>query len=149
MTSKADVEGFVGRPKLALIGLSRGGAKFSNSTRGELEAKGYTVYGVNPAGGEVGGKPLYTSLAELPEKVEAALVMVRPEHASAAARDCVANGIRWVWFQQGSQSEEAVRICREAGLNVVAGECILMYAGNSGFHNFHRFFKELFGGKLR
>jgi predicted CoA-binding protein len=63
-------------------------------------------------------------------------------------KDCAAQGIQRVWLQQGAQSDEALRLCAEHGIHVVSGECILMYAGKGGFHNFHRFFREAFGKRL-
>jgi uncharacterized protein len=147
MASKSDIQDFVTQPKLALIGVSRSGGKFSNATQKELTAKGYTVYPVNRSGGTVDGQTIYSSLAELPEPVDTVLVMVKPEHAADVARDCVNAGVKRVWFQQGTDSTEALKISRDGGMRVVNGECILMYAGKSGFHKFHRFFRELIGPK--
>jgi len=148
MTTKADIQDFIAQPKLALIGVSRSGGKFSNATQTELIAKGYTVYAVNRSGGSANGQTIYPSLADLPEPVETALVMVKPEHSAAAARECAAAGVKRIWFQQGADSPEALQVSRERGMRVVSGECILMYAGQAGFHKFHRFFRELLGRKL-
>jgi len=148
VSKKADIQEFVSQPKLALIGVSRSGNKFSNSTQAELTAKGYQVFGVNRSGGTANGQPIYTALSALPEAVDTALVMVKPESAADAARECVQAGVKRVWFQQGSDSAEAVKISQEGGLKVIRGECILMFAGQAGFHKFHRFFRELLGSKM-
>ena len=148
MTTKADIADFVSQPALALVGVSRTAGKFSNAAYKELKQKGYTVYGVNPSGGSLEGDPIYTSLAELPGPVGGALVFVKPENALAVVRECAERGIQLIWLQQGAQSDEALKLCAEKGLRVVSGECILMYAGQSKFHGFHRFFRELLGKKL-
>jgi hypothetical protein len=148
MTSKALVEEFISQPKLALIGVSRSGTKFSNAAQAELQAKGYTVYGINPAGGNVKGNTIYTSLADLPETVDTAIIMLKQEQTAGAVQDCVRHGIRRVWIQQGSESAEALRICREGGVQVICNECIMMFAGKAGFHRFHRVLREFFGRKL-
>jgi len=148
MTTKADLEAFVSLHKLALVGVSRTEGKFSNAAYKELKTKGYRVFGVNRSGGTVDGDVIYPSLASLPEPVEGAVVFVKPEGAAAAVQDCAAQGIQRVWLQQGAQSEEALKICAEKGIHVVSGECILMFAGKSGFHKFHRFFRDAFGKKL-
>jgi uncharacterized protein len=147
MATKADIEDFVAQPALALVGVSHSGTKFSNMTFKELKEKGYRVFAVNRGGGQWGEETIYPSLSALPEPVGAALVMVKPENALEAVKDCAAQGVKRVWLQQGAQSPEALQYCQENGLRAVSGECILMYAGKSGFHGFHRFFRELFRGK--
>ena len=148
MTSKADIQDFISQEKLALVGVSRTESKFSNGAYKELKAKGYRVFGVNSAGGALDGDPIYTSLAGLPEPVDGVLVFVKPERAAEVIRDCAANGVQRVWLQQGAQSDEALRLCAEHDIRVVSGECILMYAGQAGFHKFHRFFRDAFGKRL-
>jgi hypothetical protein len=145
MTAKIDVEDFIGQQKLALVGVSRGGKKFSNATMKELRQKGYTVYPVNQAGGEVEGERIYASLKELPEPVGGVLIMVRPEHAEAAVREASAAGIQRVWLQQGADSPAALKAAKELGLRMVCGECILMFAGASSFHGFHRWINKVVG----
>ena len=56
---------------------------------------------------------------------------------------CVAAGIPRVWLHRGmggkAAPEEAVRACRDAGIPVVDGACLLMFAAPvAGFHRFHR-----------
>ncbi len=148
MTTKAEIAEFVAQRALAVVGVSRTPSKFSNAAFKELKQKGYTVYAVNPAGGSVEGEPLYPSLAELPGPVGGAVIFVKPDKAAAVVQECAAQGIQRVWLQQGAQSEDALKLCAEKGMQAISGECILMYAGQSGFHGFHRFFRELFGKKL-
>lgn len=145
MTAKVDVDHFVGQQKLALVGVSRSGQKFSNATMKELRQKGYTVYPVNHAGGEVEGERIYASLLDLPEKVGGALIMVRPEHAEAAVREAAAAGIPNVWLQQGADSPAALQAAKELGLQTVHGECILMFAGANQFHGIHRWLWKVIG----
>jgi len=149
MTTKADIQEFVSQPALAVVGVSRTPGKFSNAAYKELKQKGYTLYAVNPAGGTVEGDPIYTSLAALPGPVGGALVFVKPQNALAVVRECAENGIQRVWLQQGAQSDEALRLCEEKGIRAVSGECILMYAGQSKFHGYHKFFRDIFGKKLK
>jgi uncharacterized protein len=149
MTTKADIQEFVSQPVLALVGVSHTAGKFSNAAYKELKQKGYTVYAVNPAGGTVEGDPIYPSLSALPGPVGGALVFVKPQNCLAVVRECAERNIQRVWLQQGAQSEEALRFCQENGLRAISGECILMYAGQSKFHGYHRFFREIFGKKLK
>ena len=145
MNSKADVADFISQPTLALVGVSRSGKKFSNAAMKELREKGYKVYPVNRNGGTAEGEPIYASLADLPEKVEAALVVVRPDDAAEAVRSAAAAGIQRVWLQGGSESPAALEAARELGVKVISGECILMFAGKNKLHGFHRFIWKLLG----
>jgi hypothetical protein len=90
-------------------------------------------------------KALLPVLKALPEGGAWSSSSSRPPRATAQGAEL---GISHVWLQQGSESVAAVQFCQEHGMNVVAGECILMYIPNTAFvHKFHKFFKEAFGGK--
>jgi predicted CoA-binding protein len=48
-------------------------------------------------------------------------------------------GIKKLWLQQGAESDEAIRICGEHGIDVLHGECILMFAEPTALiHRLHR-----------
>ena len=57
-------------------------------------------------------------------------------------RDAAAAGIHHVWLQQG-ESPEALAVGRELGLDVVAGECVLMFARPTGIHHLHQFVRRV------
>ena len=69
--------------------------------------------------------------------------MVPPERAIELVREAAAAGIRQVWLQQGAESPRVLDACRELGLTVVSGECILMFASPSGVHKMHRWVHDL------
>jgi predicted CoA-binding protein len=73
------------------------------------------------------------------------LIVVPPAQTEKVVRLAAEAGIPRVWMQQGSESEAAVKFCRENGIAEVHGECIMMYAGQAGFHKFHRWMWKLFG----
>ncbi|MBN1447084.1 MAG: CoA-binding protein [Bacteroidetes bacterium] len=146
MTSKSSVDAFVAQKTLALAGASRSGKKFGNSVLKELRQKGYTVYPVHPEAETIDGVRCYRSFADLPEEVGGALLVVKPEQTTQLVRDAKEAGIRRVWMQQGSQSEDAVQFCRDHGIDVVQKECILMFTEPvNGVHSFHRWLWKVFG----
>lgn len=146
MTSKADVEAFVAQKSLAVVGVSRSKAKFGTMVYTELQQKGYRVFAINPNATEILGAPCYPSLKALPEPVGGAVIVVPPAAAEAAIRDAAEAGISRLWLQQGSESPEALRLCEEHGINVIHGECILMFAKPVGFmHRLHRWVWGLLG----
>jgi predicted CoA-binding protein len=137
-SSKALIDKFVSQPALALIGVSRSGQKFGNFAYRALVSKGYRVYPIHPSAGSIRGVRCYSNFADLPEPVEAAVVVVPPAQAVRVVRDAASAGIRLVWLQQGSESPEVLHECRESGLDVISGECVLMFAHPSSYHKVHR-----------
>jgi uncharacterized protein len=139
MARKASVESFVAERTLAIVGVSRTGRKFGNTVLEELSAKGYTVFPVHPEATEIGGRVAYRSLTALPAKVGGVVVVVPRESALQVVQEAHAAGIRRVWLQQGAGSADAVRFCEANGIDVVDGECILMFASPSAWiHRAHR-----------
>ena len=145
MTSAEVVNAFVGQPALALAGLSRSGQKFGNVACKTLREKGYRVYPVHPSADVIDGVSCYRTFRDLPEPIDSLLVVVPPDRALAVVREAAAAGIRRIWFQQGSSSPTVLQVCEQLGLDVVSGECILMFAAPTGFHRFHRWVNRVMG----
>lgn len=146
--SKAAVDSFIGQRTLALVGASRSGRKFGNAIYRELRAKGYRVLAVHPEAGSIEGDACWPTLAALPEPVGGVVVVVPPAAARRVVQEAAAARIPRLWLQQGSESPEAIETARAAGLEVVAGHCLLMFVEPTGW--FHRFHRTLWGwlGKL-
>jgi len=147
MTSQKIVEAFIAQPALAIVGMSRSGGKFGNYAYKTLTAKGYRVYPIHPAAETIDGHRCYHRFADVPEHVDAVLIVVPPAQAEQVVRDAAAAGIHHVWLQQGSESARVVEACLDAGVDPVCGECILMFARPSGFHKAHHWARKL-AGKL-
>ena len=145
MTTRSSVERFLSQKTLALAGASRGGKKFGNAILRDLTARGYELLPVHPEASEIDGLKCYPSVSELPSPVGGLVVSVPPEQTEKIVQEAVASGIQNIWMQQGSESSDAIGICREHGVNEVHGECILMFAQPTGIHRFHRWLWGLFG----
>src|SRR3954447_3498665 len=136
-TEWAAIDAFVAQPALALMGASRSGRKFGNVALRELRAHGYRVYLVHPTADVIDGVRCFRSLADLPEPVGGVVISLPPDQAVGAVRSAAAAGIHRVWLQQGSESPYVLEVCRELGVEPVAGECILMFASPRGIHKAH------------
>jgi uncharacterized protein len=80
---------------------------------------------------------------------DAALLLVPPSRAEEVVCDCVAAGVRRIWFHRGaghgSASPAAVALCRANGVAVVQGLCPFMALPGAGFpHNVHGFLRRAF-----
>jgi len=145
MTTRSSIEAFVAQPAIALAGISRCGRKFGNLAYRELTDRGYRVYPIHPSVDVIGGIRCYRTFEDLPEKVDAALIVLPPAQAVRAVKELAACGIRNVWLQQGAESQEVLRACQELGLNSISGECILMFAKPKSYHKVHRWLWGLLG----
>lgn len=145
MTTRDSVERFLSQRSLGVVGVSRSGKKFGNTVLRELTKRGYRVAVVHPQAAEIDGVRCYPSVSELPDEVGGLVLVVPPEQTERVVREAAARGVRRIWMQQGAESAAAIELCRESAIDVVHGECILMYAGPTGIHRFHRWIWKLLG----
>ena len=115
----------------AIVGLSPNPQKASHFVATYLRYHGYRIVPVHPTAREVLGEPAYPTLDAIPDDVQIDVVDVfRPaEEAPVYARSAVARGAQALWLQLGQVSEEAARIARAGGLDVVMDACPKMEHG--------------------
>lgn len=113
-----------GASSIAVIGISPRPDRPSYEVAEYLIQAGYRVYLVNPTeAGPILGRPVYDSLAALPEAVDIVDVFRRPEFVPDVVEEAIAAGSRAVWLQLGIVHPEAAERAREAGLQVVMDRC--------------------------
>jgi predicted CoA-binding protein len=125
MVSEERLNAFVRGQCWAVVGASEDRSKFGNITFRELKRRGKRVYPVNPKAGEVEGETCYPNLGALPEGVERVLIVVPPKLGEDVVKEAAAAGIKYVWFQPGAESDEALAYCDAHGMEAIAGHCIL------------------------
>jgi predicted CoA-binding protein len=125
MVSEERLDAFVRGQCWAVVGASEDRSKFGNITFRELKRRGKKVYPVNPKAGEVEGETCYPNLGALPEGVERVLIVVPPKLGEDVVKEAAAAGIKYVWFQPGAESDEALTYCDAHGMEAIAGHCIL------------------------
>lgn len=112
--------------KWAVVGVSEDRTKYGNKIYRDLRKAGYQVYAVNPKLQTVEGDPCYPSVAELPERPDVVDLVVPPAVALNVVDDCLKAEIKRIWFQPGSESEEAITKAQSHGLQVVHDACIMI-----------------------
>jgi uncharacterized protein len=112
---------------IAVVGLSANPARPSHGIAGYLMRHGYRVIPVNPtlAGPVLGLSPV-ASLRDIAEPVDIVNIFRRPEYVPAVVEDAVAIGAGMVWMQPGAEHATAAARAEQAGLDAVAGECIMV-----------------------
>ena len=94
-------------------------SKYGSRIFKDLLATGYAVYAVNPKGGELFGKPVYKTLADIPQEVYGAILVVPPAAVMGAVEQCIARGVKEIYFQPGARDPQAYQKAVAAGIEAV------------------------------
>ena len=102
---------------------------------------------MNPAVREIEKLTCFPRVQEVRPRADAALLLVPTAQAEDAVRDCLAAGVRRIWFHrgagQGAASAAALALCHENGVAVVQGLCPFMALPDAGFaHRVHGFLRR-------
>ncbi len=119
------IDEFVSKRVWAVVGASEDPTKYGHMVFLSLLDSGYTIYAVNPKGGNIGDETVYASLAELPEKPDVVDIVVPPQAAEDVICDCAKLGITRIWLQPGAESDKAISLAKEMGLKVVHHACAM------------------------
>ena len=135
--SKIDtlVQDFLAQEKIAVVGVSDNRETGCNLAYRKFKESGYAVSAVNPRLTSFEGDPCYPDLKSVPEKPDAVFILTNPKISEEIVQQCVDLGIQRVWMHclmgtkpglaasKTSVSEDAVRMCRENGIEVIPGSC--------------------------
>lgn len=121
------ISDFVNRRVWAVVGASQDPSKFGNRVFRSLRDAGYTVYPVNPRGGELEGEKVYPSLAALPQSPEVIDIVVPPSVTEKVVEQAHELGLTRIWMQPGAESETAIKYCQEHGLEVIYDACAMVH----------------------
>jgi predicted CoA-binding protein len=89
-----------------------------------LSATKFQVNFVNPRLDTLLGRPVYPSLADLPEPPDLVSVFRKHDDLPAVADEVIAAGARTLWLQLGLWHEPVARRAEEKGLTVVMNRCV-------------------------
>lgn len=118
---------FVGRRVWAVVGASQDRRKYGNRIYRSLRDAGYTVYPVNPRGGELEGAKVYPTLAELPQPPEVIDLVVPPSVTEKVVQEAHVLGLDRIWMQPGAESESAIQYCQEHAMEVIYDACAMVH----------------------
>jgi predicted CoA-binding protein len=112
---------------IAVIGLSPDQAKPSHRVAKYLQEQGFRIIPIYPKGDEILGERVYTSLDEVGDHVDMAVMFRKGEYADEliemiAKRD----DIRTLWLQLGITNDAALTRARAMGLAAVQDRCAMI-----------------------
>ena len=145
MVTQQQINDFLANDSIAMAGVSRNPKKFGYTAFKELRGKGLNLVPINPSAVEIDGEKVYHSVAELPEGVNALLVMTKKDKTLEVVKSAKEKGIKHIWIQQMSETPEALAELDNSDVNLISKQCILMFHEPHSIHKFHRNIKKFFG----
>ena len=126
INSQETIERILNESKtIAVVGLSSDPSRPSYGVSKYMQSRGYRVIPVNPNESEVLGERAYSTLSDVPEKIDLVDIFRRSEEAAHHVDEAIRIGAKAVWLQEGVIDYDAARRAQEAGLDVVMDLCIL------------------------
>lgn len=111
---------------IAVVGMSKNEGKAANYVPKYLIKQGYNVIPVNPTAPEIMGKKSYPVVSSVPDSIDVVDVFRPSEDVPAVVADALKKeGIKVIWMQEGIYSEEAERMAKAKGVDVVYNRCMM------------------------
>jgi predicted CoA-binding protein len=150
MTTRQTIEDFLGRKRLAIVGVSRNPRDFTRKLFAEFRHRGYDVVPVTPHAAELDGLPCFLRVQDVTPPVEGALLVTNPAATEQVVRDCAEAAVQRVWMYRaagaGAVSQSAIEFCKARGIQVVGGECPFMFFPRTGLpHRIHGMMRRITG----
>lgn len=110
---------------IAVVGLSSNPLRPSHGVSAYMQSHGYRIIPVNPNIAECLGEKAYTSLLDVPEKIDIVDIFRRSEFVEEVVNQAIQLRVPAVWMQEDVINENAAAKARQAGIFVVMDRCIL------------------------
>ena len=120
------IKDFLKEKRFAVVGSFRNETKYAYKILKALKDKGYEVYPVNPRLPEVEGLKCHPDVTSIPVKVNVVDIVTPPAVTEKIVKECKSNGIKRIWMQPGAESVEAIKFCRDNGMDVIHGLCVML-----------------------
>jgi acetyltransferase len=121
---------------IAVVGASTDPYKLGYGLARNLVQCNYqgAIYFVNPKGGSLFSRPVYSSVLDLPDPVDMAIILIPAEGVAKVLKECATRGIHAVIVASGGFREtgdhgagleqELVEIARRFGIRMIGPNCI-------------------------
>ncbi len=110
---------------IAVVGLSDNPLRPSYGVTAYMQGQGYRIIPVNPQIESCLGEKAYTSLLEVPGKIDIVNIFRRPEFVEEIVDEAIQLKVPAIWMQEEVIHEKAAEKARQAGIFVVMDRCIL------------------------
>ncbi len=130
MSIQDQIQQFLSSPAFGVVGASSNREKYGNKVLRCYLQNGRKVTPVNPTETAIEGMPCVATISELPADVVSISMITPPAITAKLVPLAIEKGILNIWMQPGAEHPEAVALCRERRINVIAdGSCFLVVMG--------------------
>lgn len=110
----------------AIIGASQDYNKYGYKVLFDLLDNGYVAFPVNPKGGFIDDVQVFSSLKEVPKKIDIAVFVVPPLLTEKILKEVHKLGIDKAWLQPGSASQDAIDFCKQHNIDCMHDVCVMI-----------------------
>ena len=126
----ARMEKFFESSAFGVVGASTVREKYGNKVLRCYLQNGRKAIPVNPKEKEIEGISCAASVEELAPEVKSISVITPPKVTEQVVTAAIKKGIHSIWMQPGAESDRAIELCQDAGVNVIGdGSCLLVALG--------------------
>lgn len=130
MGIRQQIDQFLSSPAFGVVGASANRDKYGNKVLRCYLQNGRTVVPVNPKEQTIEGITSVATINDLPAEVKSISMITPPAVTARLVPLAIEKGIESIWMQPGAEHPDAVALCRERGINVIAdGSCVLVVMG--------------------
>jgi len=124
------IELFLSSPAFGVAGASKDRHKYGNKVLRCYQQNNKTAVPINPRESEIEGVACVATIDELPPEVKSLSMITPPAITAQLVPLAIEKGITSIWMQPGAEHPDAVALCEERGINVIAdGSCLLVVIG--------------------
>ncbi len=139
------MHGIFNPKKVAVIGVSSKATNLGKNIIGNLVEFGFNgvVYAVGPSGGMIETKPIYTSIDEIPDEIDLAVIITPAHTVPHLLKECGLKGVKFAiietagfreYGEKGSNYENEIsKIAEKYGIQFVGPNCIGVINLENGF----------------
>ena len=126
MAASDPIRDLLARAKtIAVVGLSDSPLRPSHGVSAYMQTQGYKIIPVNPTISEALGEKCYSSLLDVPDKIDIVNIFRRPEFVDEIVDQAIQLKIPAVWMQEEVINQHAAEKARKSGMFVAMDLCIL------------------------
>jgi uncharacterized protein len=112
---------------IAVVGMSNNEQKAGHFVPKYLIQHGYNVIPVNPTVPEVLRRKSYSTISDIPDRVDIVDIFRRSDDVPPVVDDAIhkKDQIKVIWMQEGIYNDKAEKKAKENGLDVVFNRCMM------------------------
>lgn len=110
----------------AVVGASTNPDKYGHKVFKDLFKSGFDVVPINPHAKQILNETVYSNLKSCPQEIDVVVMVVPPKVAQQVISQAADQGIGHIWFQPGSESQAAIQVALDQGMQVTSNACIMV-----------------------